>query len=578
MARTKRKVNPIAAASPAPAAKEEKRYKVAAYARLSVEDSGKRGSETLESQKRLIMEYINSAPDMEFCSLYFDNGESGTDFHRPGFEKMMDAVRKGEINCIVVKDLSRFGRNYKETGNYLERIFPFLGVRFIAITDNFDTLTAERGANGYIVPLKNLINETYSRDISKKISSALHIKQESGEFIGNWAPYGYSKSPEDIHKLIPNPDTAPIVQRIFQMRLQGLSYQAIATSLNDEGISSPSRYLVEVGICKSETYAKSVWKGTNIKHILKHQVYIGHMVQGVERQSFYDGIKHHFPPAEEWIIVPNTHEAIIDEETFSAVQETARQAHDTYFKNLGKFDDLSRSENILQGLVFCSHCSKPLVRYRQACSAKGTKIKYIYSCPTHKSDKRTCPFTSIREDKLFPMLQEAISRQIALAIDMEALTTSVNDSPAKRQKVLTLQTQLEQERKALTRCEGLRDSLYQNYVEKLMTEREYMAMKERYAAEVEDHKARIMELERQQEAAKVYTAENHFLASFSLFKDASVLSREVLTALVDRIEIAEGQHINIRFRYRDEFDKLIDFLREEAAPDEYRSKVSPHFE
>ena len=239
MARTKRKVNPVIPVESSPIVKEAKRYRTAGYARLSVEDSGKPGSETLESQKSLIMDYIEGNPDMEYVSLFFDNGETGTDFKRPGFESLMDAVRKGEVNCIVVKDLSRFGRNYKETGNYLERIFPFLGVRFIAITDNFDTLTAERGANGYIVPLKNLINETYSRDISKKSASALHIKQQRGEFIGAWAPYGYSKDPEDKHKLIPNPDTAPIVQRMFQMRLQGLSYPAIARTLNEEGIASP---------------------------------------------------------------------------------------------------------------------------------------------------------------------------------------------------------------------------------------------------------------------------------------------------------------------------------------------------
>ena len=576
MARTKRKANPLSAEAPVQAAKVEKRYKVAAYARLSVEDSGKPGSETLESQKRFIMNYIENAPDMEFCSLFLDNGETGTDFHRPGFEKMMDAVRKGDVNCIVVKDLSRFGRNYKETGNYLERIFPFLGVRFIAITDKFDTLTAERGANGYIVPLKNLINETYSRDISKKVSSALHIKQQRGDFIGAWAPYGYSKNPEDTHKLIPNPDTAPIVQRIFQLRLQGMSYQAIATFLNDEGVSSPSRYLVDVGLCKNKTYAKSIWKVLNVKNILQRQVYIGHMVQGVKRQSFHDGRKPYYRPEEEWEIVRNTHVPIIDEKTFATVQEMAKAAHDTYFENLGRFDDLGKTENILQGMIFCADCGRPLVRYKSV--SHGKKLWYTFICQTHTNNIRACPLKSIREDELFPVLQEAIAKQIALAIDMEELTASVNSSPANRKKAATLLAQLDQERKALMRCERLRDSLYQSYVEKLMTEREYMSMKERYAAEVEDRKARITELERQQEAAKEYTPENQFLVSFTIFKGASVLSREVLTALIERIEIAEKNRISIKFRYWDEFDKLNNYLRKKATPDEYRSKVSPHFQ
>lgn len=576
MARTKRKVSPFTTEAATSVAKETKRYMTAGYARLSVEDSGKPGSETLESQKRLIMEFINNAPDMEFSSLFYDNGETGTDFRRPGFESLMDSVRKGEVNCIVVKDLSRFGRNYKETGNYLERIFPFLGVRFIAITDSFDTLTAERGANGYIVPLKNLINETYSRDISKKVSSAVHTKQRRGEFIGAWAPYGYRKDPEDKHRLLPNPDTAAVVQRIFQMRLQGQSYLSIVRALNAEGVPCPARYLVESGICKNATYANAVWNIYNVKDILQRQVYIGHMVQGRKRQSFYDGRKQFYPPKDEWVIVENTHEPIIDQDTFAAVQEIERAAHEAYYDNLGKFDSLGKTDNLLKGLIFCADCGKPLIRYKSV--SHGKKRWYVYICPTHGNDPASCPLKSIREDELFPVLQEAISKQIALAVDMKALTASVNGSPANRKKAVTMQARLEQERKALKRAEDLRDSLYQNYVEKLMTEREYMTMKERYTSEAEAHTAKIAELERQMEAAKVYTCENQYLASFSLFKGASVLSREVLTALVERIEIGAGNRVGIRFRYRDELDKLTDYLRREASPYEYRSKVSPHLQ
>lgn len=576
MARTKRKVNPIAAEPPIQAAKEAKRYKTAGYARLSVEDSGKPGSETLDGQKRLIMDYIESSPDMEFVSMFYDNGETGTDFKRPGFESLMTALRKGEVNCIVVKDLSRFGRNYKETGNYLERIFPFLGVRFIAITDSFDTLTAERGANGFIIPLKNLINETYSRDISKKISSALHVKQDRGEFIGAWAPYGYSKDPEDKHRLVPNPETAPNVQRIFQMRRDGVSCVAIARKLNDEGISSPSRYLVESGMCRNSTYANSVWKVQIIKSILSRQVYIGHMVQGVKRQSFHDGKKVYYPPKDEWAVVLNTHTPIVDEETFSIVQDMEAAAHQAYFDKLGKFDELGKTENILRGLIYCADCGRPLVRYKNV--SHGKKLWYTFICPTHANDPRACPLKNIREDELLQVVQEAVSKQIALAVDMEQLAVAVSNTPANRKLAATVQEQLEQETKALRRCESLRDSLYQSYVEKLMTEREYVSMKERYAAEAVAHNEKITELKHQIEDAKKYSSENKYLASFSIFRNASVLSRDVLTALIERIELGANNQISIRFRYRDEFDILNEHLRKEAAPDEYRSKVSSHIE
>ena len=325
MARIKRTINPLLTKEASVSVKEPKRYYAAGYARLSVEDSRKPGAETIENQIQLISDFIGTAPDMELTALFQDNGKTGTDFQRPGFETMMDAVRRGEVNCIVVKDLSRFGRNYKETGNYLERIFPFLGVRFIAITDGFDSLTAEHGANGMIIPLKNLINEAYSRDISRKTASALHTKQRRGDFIGTWAPYGYRKCPEDRHQLIVDPDTAPVVVKIFRMRLGGHSCKKIAGALNAESISSPARYLAEAGLCKNVTYFSSIWKAETIRRILDRQVYLGHMVQGLKRRTFFNGKRQGCQPKAEWIVAENTHEPIIDKETFIAVHSMPQE-------------------------------------------------------------------------------------------------------------------------------------------------------------------------------------------------------------------------------------------------------------
>lgn len=344
MARTKRKINPLvqAAESAAPATKI---YKTAAYVRLSVEDSGKPGTDTIEGQKALLTSFIESKTDMELVSLFCDNGRTGTDFDRPQFEKMMEEVRKGRINCIVVKDLSRFGRNYKETGNYLERIFPFLGVRFIAVNDNFDTLTAERTQDGYIVPLKNLINEVYSKDISKKIDAALSVKQRNGEFIGAWAPYGYRKDPDDKHHLVINEETAPTVRQIFKWRSEGVSVVQISRRLNDAGILSPSAYLYATGEVKTEKYKGVPWHTQILKSILAHPVYIGHMVQGRKKQSFYEGKRQTYVDEANWIIVRNTHEPIIDGETFEKVQQIAKQRKSEYHERLGKFAHLEHSEN-----------------------------------------------------------------------------------------------------------------------------------------------------------------------------------------------------------------------------------------
>lgn len=557
MARTKRKINPVIPAAEAPA-QAQKQYRAAAYVRLSVEDSGKPGADTIEGQKNLLLRFIEDDPTLTLYGLFCDNGRTGTDFDRPQFEKMMEEVRKGHIDCIVVKDLSRFGRNYKETGNYLERIFPFLGVRFIAVNDGFDTLTAQRGADGYLVPLKNLINEVYSKDISKKSGSALAAKQKNGDFIGAWAPYGYRKREDDPHKLEPDEVTAPVVRQIFQWRAEGMGVTQIARRLNDSGVPSPSAYLYNTGVCKTEKYNGVSWYVQTVKNLLSRQVYIGHMVQGTKRQSFYENRGQYMKPREDWIVVENTHEPLIDRETFDKVQELAQRKNAEYFENLGRFRHLKTTENILKGLIYCSDCKRPLVRYKNVSHEK--KLWYTFICPTHANDIGSCPLKNIREDALFPMLLQAIQTQIALAFDMEAIVRRVNSSPKYRKQTATLQGKLDTAKKALMRCNGLYDSLYQNYVDKLMTEQEYMTLKRRYKAEAEEAERLIDALTRQQSEAAAHTPENPFLATFGSFRGADTLTREMAQALIQRVYVDGDSNIEIVFRYRDEYKELCTYL------------------
>ena len=537
----------------------------AIYLRISSEDvdlktGEKDESESISNQRRLLRDYVSAHADLsgseilEFC----DDGWSGTNFERPAIKELLEQVKRGKINCIVVKDLSRFGRNYKETGNYLERIFPFLGVRFIAVNDGFDTLTAERGADGYLVPLKNLINEVYSKDISKKSGSALATKQKNGDFIGAWAPYGYRKCADDPHKLEPDEATAPIVRQIFQWRVDGMSVTRIAKKLNDSGIPSPSAYLYNTGVCKTEKYNGAIWHIQAVKIILTRQVYIGHMVQGTKRQSFYEKRRQYKKPQEEWVIVENTHEPIIDRDTFEKVQEIMRQRNEEYFEKLGRFSYLETTENILKGLIYCADCKRPLVRYKNVSHEK--KLWYTFICQTHTNDITSCPKKNIREDVLIPMLLQAIQTQIALAADMEALIRRVNSSPKYRKQTATLQGKLDAAKKALMRYNGLYDSLYQNYVDKLMTEQEYMTLKHRYKAEAKDAERLIETLTRQQTAEAAHTPENPIFTAFGSFRDADTLTREMAQALIQRIYVDGDSNIEIVFRYRDEYKELCTYL------------------
>ncbi len=557
MARTKRKINPILpeAEAPAPA---QKKYRTAAYVRLSVEDSGKPGADTIEGQKNLLLHFIENDKSLALYGLFCDNGRTGTDFERPEFEKLMEAVKHGEVDCIVVKDLSRFGRNYKETGNYLERIFPFLGVRFIAVNDGFDTLTAERGADGYLVPLKNLINEVYSKDISKKSGSALATKQKNGDFIGAWAPYGYRKCADDPHKLEPDEATAPVVRQIFQWRVDGMSVTRIAKKLNDSGIPSPSAYLYNTGVCKTEKYNGAIWHIQAVKIILTRQVYIGNMVQGTKRQSFYENRRQYKKPQEEWVIVENTHEPIIDRDTFEKVQEIMRQRNEEYFEKLGRFSYLETTENILKGLIYCADCKRPLVRYKNVSHNK--KLWYTFICQTHSNDITSCPKKNIREDALIPMLMQAIQTQIELAADMDELVRRVNSSPKHRKRTADLQGRLDSAKKALKRYNNLYDSLYQNYVDKLMTEQEYVTLKSRYKAEAEEAERQIEALTRQQVEESEHTPENRFLTAFGSFKGEDTLTKEMAQALIERVYVDGNSNIEIIFRYRDEYRALCTYL------------------
>lgn len=564
MARTKRKINPIApAAAAAKAEQAGTKYLTAAYVRLSVEDSGKKGADTIEGQKKLLCDFISGHADMEPAGVWCDNGETGTNFSRPQFEAMMEKVRHGEINCIVVKDLSRFGRNYKETGNYLERIFPFLGVRFIAVTDNFDTLTAERNANGYIVPLKNIINEAYSKDISKKSASALHTKQKRGDFIGAWAPYGYSKNPDDTHRLIVNEDTAPTVRQIFAWRLEGLSIVQITRRLNDAGILSPSAYLYETGLVKTEKYRGVPWHTQVLKSLLSHPVYLGHMVQGRKRQSFYDGAKQVYTPESEWAVVHDTHEPIIDRQTFDAVQKLAQERKAEYHSRLGKFDGMGGSENIFRQLVYCSDCKRPLVRYKNV--SHGKKLWYTFICPTHANAPDACPKKGIREDKLAEIIRAAIQKQVSLAVDLNTVIQSINNSPSFCQEVEQSRSRIVNAKRTLKRCQSLYDSLYQNYVEGLMGEDEYISLRERYKQQAEDAQRTISRLEQEALSGRQYTSDNLFLQAFTQFQFCVELTRDMLTALVERVYIDGNDGVEIIFKYRDEYKDLCDFVERRAA-------------
>ena len=557
MARTKRKINPIKPA-PAPELPKQRVYLTGGYIRLSVEDSGRADADTIETQKTLVREFIEAQPDLQLCSLFCDNGRTGTNFDRPAFEALMDAVRAGKIDCIVVKDLSRFGRNYLETGNYLERIFPYLGVRFIAINDNFDTLTAERSSDGYIVPLKNIMNAVYSKDIFRKICSALSVKQQNGEFIGSWAPYGYKKCADDYHRLEPDAETAPVVRQIFQMRCAGAGYQMIVRSLIREGIPSPSQYHYLKGDTKAERCANAKWHVPMVQKILQNEMYLGHMVQGRRRSVFGETRGERVVPADEWIVVRNTHEALIDEQTFQTVQQLAVQCRTAHKEHAGQYEHLGTIPNLFLGLIFCAGCKRPMMRRKE--TFRGKRLHYTYVCRSHIEDPDSCPTGGFREADLKAVVWAAIQHEISLTEDLSKLAQQYDNSSDAASQKQAENREITAAIRAQQRASMLYDSLYQNYVDKLMTEREYADMKRKYRADMERAKARLAELEQRKQGRRSQTTQNIWLTTYSRFRDETELTEEMTHALIECVEIGAGKQISVTLRYRDEYRALAALL------------------
>ena len=293
------------------------------YLRLSREDGDKEESNSITGQRELLRDYLKAHPELREYAVRVDDGWSGSCFERPDFKRMMEDVKDGKTNCIIVKDLSRFGRNYLDAGEYIEKVFPFLGVRFIAINDNYDSLGDKKASDDLIIPFKNLINEAYCRDISVKIRSQLEIKRKSGQFIGAFAVFGYMKDPAQKNRLLVDDFAADIVRDIFKWKLEGVSPQDIANALNKLGVLSPLEYKKSIGVNLAtpfQTGAKSVWSAVNVLRVLKNPVYTGVLMQGKSTTPSYKVHKRIAKQENEWAIIENSHEAIISRNDFDTVQ------------------------------------------------------------------------------------------------------------------------------------------------------------------------------------------------------------------------------------------------------------------
>lgn len=533
-------------------------YKAAIYLRLSKDDGDKIESDSISNQRDLIYDYVKSMPEIEVCDEMVDDGYSGSNFDRPEFKRLIDEINQGNINCVIVKDLSRFARNYNGSNYYLKKLFPQVGVRFISINDYYDTATSDGGTNDEIILFfKNIMNDAYIRDISVKIRSQLAIKRKKGEFIGAFATYGYLKSPQNRHKLIVDEKAAEIVQSIFFWRMDGMSAQAIANKLNDLGVPSPSEHKKMLGLNYETGFKEkriSLWSAQTINRILKNEIYIGVLEQGKETTPNHKVKKVIQKSKDEWVRIEDAHDAIIGQDLFKTVNELMKR--DT------RTSPYKEKSFLFSGLIFCNDCRQTMVRRKVKTKKYGNYVYYL--CSTHKA-KLGCSCHNIKEETLYQMTFTAIREHIKVVMSMQDMAQYIDTYELEKADYFKIEKMIEAHKEEIKKDKGYIVSTYQNFCDGIIGLDEYNEYKAMYEDDIASKQDSIVRLEI--EAKNIMENReysNEWIKKFVDVGNIDSITRKLLVMLIDSIYIADAKKINIIFKYQDKFDRLYKFLSKQA--------------
>ena len=529
-----------------------RRWRLGEYIRLSKEDlkKGKDDSNSVKNQRDLLNDfYQKHIEEFESVSEYVDDGHTGTDANREDFQRLLADVMSGKINCVVVKDLSRFARNYSDAGSLIDNLFVQMGVRFISLAENVDSFANPDSVSNIIVPITNVMNDNYCYQTSKKIRQVFDYKRRNGQYIGAFAPYGYIKHPKDKHKLIVDPDAAETVKLIFSLFLQGTSKRAIALHLNEHGVPSPSAYKLLKGLpVSTRGYDEPMWGGRMIHAILTNPTYTGDLAQGRSRVKSYKVHQIETVPREEWVEVAGTHEAIIDYETFDKVQALLKR--DTRTSPEG------RKVHLFSGFLKCADCGRAITR----CVSKNNHV--YYACSTYKNRSRTaCTMHSIKHERLEAAVLFGIQYQVHLAVSYSEAIARINSAPTKKSQSFRLDELIATKEKELAKITRYKQSLYQDWKDGEITQQDYRNMKadyERQVAALSDVLERLTA--ERAELANGVDNEHPALVAFMKYQNIDKLTREALIDLVDHIKVYENGNISVKCKFADEFRKIAEYI------------------
>lgn len=531
---------------------QNKLWNATLYLRLSRDDGDKEESNSITGQRELLRDYISQRPELREFAVRVDDGFSGSTFERPSFQKMIEDVKAGRTDCIIVKDLSRFGRNYLDAGEYIEKIFPFLGVRFIAVNDNYDSLGDKKASDDPIIPFKNLINEAYCRDISVKIRSQLEIKRKNGQFLGSFAAFGYLKDEQNKNKLVVDQYAADIVRDIFKWKLEGVSPQDIADALNKLGVLSPMEYKRSLGMkftTSFKTNSKALWSAGTVIRVLKNPIYTGVLVQGKETTPSYKVHKRITKDESDWSVIEDSHEAIISKIDFDSVQKVLKC--DT------RRSPGSKAVGLFSGMIFCGDCGASMVRKTVPAGEK----KYVYYvCSVHKQDKSCSPHR-IRDNALEEIVLDSLKQHISEVVDMSELLTITDTAPLRTAQAQKVQRQLDKKHEEYEKLQKLLMSLYENLADGIIDREEYTRLKASFTARADEAEKQMDALREQLEDIHNHGTENAWMNEFIKRQGLTALDRAVVVALIDKILIHSNDVVEIIYRWQDEFAWQLDILR-----------------
>ena len=536
------------------------------YARLSIEDDDDPELNSIGNQKKIALDYLKDKADIVVAEYYSDNGYTGMNFNRPDFQRMMKDLRSGKINCVIVKDVSRLGRHFVMTSEYVEKIFPMMGVRLICINDDYDSADEHCDSAALLMPFKMVMNDSYARDISKKIRSSITAKMDSGEYLPSASsiPYGYIRNTEENTFDI-DEEAAPVITRIFEMRASGVALNAICKTLNEEGIPCPGKLRYIRGITKAAKYENALWIHGTLRKILTDQVYIGNRVHGrVKRDRL--GQDKTRRSEEEWKVIENAHTPIISKELFEAVQNVLNAAAEKRKTYKQREKPAVDNRDVLREKVYCADCGSMM----RACKGLGrpdretgkTSPFLYYECGKYlDSGRAVCSFHYIRQEAIMKALQDTLNQQLQIAVDLEQLLKEIRKIPKVSHYNNEVSKELIRTQTRRRNIELKMEQLIIDLTDGLIDKEEYSYAKNRYQEECQV----LLENENQltvasQELPRIISGSEKWLMMLKKYQQFPVIDRKLVEALVEKILIYPDKKISIRLNYQDPYREVVDYV------------------